>query len=254
GMHGVIFDAVIFKVIIPAIVAVVIAFGAAGVVILCLYIVFGKFKSRTVTRGFRMGQIPASVLLSIAHGTNDAQKTMGVIALSLVAYGSISPLHFYVPWWVIAVSAASLGLGTYIGGWRIIKTMGSKIIKMDPVQGFTAQGVGSLVILISSALGYPLSTTHVMSSSIMGAGAAKRLSAVRWGVAKNIVIAWILTLPCAAVVSAAAYELVRFVGGSLLAVPLLALTGALLIAILLLPKAAKRRIEQNKITSSDAEI
>lgn len=251
GAHGVIFNAVIFKVIVPAIVAVVVAFVAAVIVILGLYIIFGRLKSGKVTRGFRLGQIPASMLLSIAHGTNDAQKTMGVIALSLVAYGSISPANFYVPWWVITASAASLGVGTYIGGWKIIKTMGSKIIKMDTVQGFTAQSVGSLTILISSALGYPLSTTHVMSSSIMGAGAAKRLSAVRWGVAKNIVVAWILTLPCAAVASAAAYELIRLIGGSLPAVPLLALTGALIIAILLLPKAARRRIEQNKIVSSD---
>jgi PiT family inorganic phosphate transporter len=244
GLHGVLFGGVLFKVIIPALAAVMIAFAAAGIVIIVLYKLFGKLKPRTATKGFRFGQIPTSALLAIAHGTNDAQKTMGVIALSLVAYGTISPDHFYVPFWVIIASASSIALGTYVGGWKIIKTMGSKIIKMDPAQGFTAQGVGALVILGSSALGYPLSTTHVMSSSVMGAGAAKRVSAVRWGVAKNIVVAWLLTLPCAAAVSAAAYWILELLGSGAPGVLIIILAAILVAVILLLPKIAARKRRQ----------
>ena len=122
---------------------------------------------------------------------------MGVITLALVANGTISADNFHVPHWVVISSASAIALGTYIGGWRIIKTMGSRIIKMDAAQGFSAQACGAAVILAASHYGYPLSTTHVISGAVMGAGAAKRLSAVRWGVAGNIVVAWVLTLPAA---------------------------------------------------------
>ena len=134
-------------------------------------------------------------MFSLAHGTNDAQKTMGIITLALVAHGNLPADSFDVPTWVIVSSATAIALGTYTGGWRIIRTMGTRIIKMDPAQGFSAQGTGAAVVLAASHLGYPLSTTHVISGGVMGAGAAKRLSAVRWGVAGNIAIAWVLTLP-----------------------------------------------------------
>src|SRR5204863_1309312 len=149
---------------------------------------------------------------SLAHGTNDAQKTMGIITLALVAHGSLPANEFHVPTWVIVSSATAIALGTYTGGWRIIKTMGSRIIKMDPAQGFSAQGAGAAVVLAATHFGFPLSTTHVISGGVMGAGAAKRFSAVRWGVAGNIALAWLLTLPCSAVIGGLAYALTALVG------------------------------------------
>jgi PiT family inorganic phosphate transporter len=137
---------------------------------------------------------------------------MGVITLALVAHGSISAQHVSVPAWVVVLSATAIALGTYAGGWRIIRTVGNRIIKMDSAQAFSAQASGAAVILVSSHLGYPLSTTHVISGGVMGAGAAKRLSAVRWGVAGTIVAAWVITLPIAALFGAGAYELARAFG------------------------------------------
>ena len=155
-------------------------------------------------------------MFSLAHGTNDAQKTMGIITLALVAHGNLPADSFDVPTWVIVSSATAIALGTYTGGWRIIRTMGSRIIKMDPAQGFSAQGAGAAVVLAASHLGYPLSTTHVISGGVMGAGAAKRLSAVRWGVAGNIAVAWVLTLPAAALIGALAYGISSVFGSGAL--------------------------------------
>ena len=140
---------------------------------------------------------------------------MGVITLALVAEGSISSTNVHVPTWVIFASATAMGLGTYAGGWRIIKTTGMRIIKMDPSQGFAAQSAGAAAILAVSHYGFPISTTHVINGGVMGAGAAKRLSAVRWGVAGNIVIAWMLTLPAAAAAAAAAWGLTHVLGGGM---------------------------------------
>ena len=159
-----------------------------------------------------MGQILSGSMLALAHGTNDAQKTMGVITLALVAHGSISPHHVHVPLWVVATAAGSIALGTYAGGWWIIRTLGTRIIKMDSAQGFASQGAGAAVILASSHFGYPLSSTHVISGGVMGAGAARRLSAVRWGVAGNIAVAWVLTLPAAGVFGAVIYWLASIPG------------------------------------------
>ena len=159
-----------------------------------------------MNRGFRLGQVISGGLLALAHGTNDAQKTMGVITLALIANGSLISESSSVP-----ILGGDLRRerrfrsGTYIGGWRIIRTMGTRIIKMDAAQGFSAQGAGAAVILASSHYGFPLSTTQVISGGIMGAGAGKRVSAVRWGVAGNIVVAWLLTLPAAAAIGAATY-------------------------------------------------
>ena len=126
-------------------------------------------------------------MLALAHGTNDAQKTMGVITLALIANGNLPATDFEVPTWVVVSAASAIALGTYTGGWRIIRTMGTRIIKMDTAQGFSAQGAGAAVILASSHFGFPLSTTQVIAGGVMGSGAGKRLSAVRWGVAGNIV-------------------------------------------------------------------
>jgi PiT family inorganic phosphate transporter len=212
GADAVIGEGVLGKVLVPALIAPLLAFAVAGIAILVAYRIVGALHPGPVGRGFRLGQLASGGLLALSHGTNDAQKTMGVITLALVAHGSIAPDDFHVPDWVVISSATAIALGTYTGGWRIIKTMSSRIIKMDPAQGFSAQGAGAAVILASSHFGYPLSTTHVINGGIMGAGAAKRLSAVRWGIAGNIAIAWVLTLPAAALIGAVVWGVTRIFG------------------------------------------
>jgi inorganic phosphate transporter, PiT family len=205
GSGGVKGSGVIDKVVIPALVAPAAAFLAAGLAIALIYLTLGGRRPGPVTRAFRLGQLISNSALALAHGTNDAQKTMGVITLALVAHGTLSPAHADVPAWVVVCSATAIALGTYAGGWRIIRTVGSRIIRMDSAQGFAAQASGAAVILVSSHLGYPLSSTHVISGGVVGAGAATRLSAVRWGVAWTIVAAWVLTLPGAGLLGAGAY-------------------------------------------------
>jgi inorganic phosphate transporter, PiT family len=200
------------EVIVPALVAPVLAFAVAGLSIFSIYRIVARLLPGSVNRGFRLGQLVSGGLLALSHGTNDAQKTMGVITLALIANGSIAADDFHVPVWVVISSAAAIALGTYAGGWRIIRTLGTRIIKMDPAQGFAAESAGATVILASSHFGYPLSTTHTISGGVLGAGAAKRLSAVRWGVAGNIVAAWILTLPAAGAIGALCYGIARIFG------------------------------------------
>jgi PiT family inorganic phosphate transporter len=209
-------SAILDKVVFPALLAPITAFVAAGVAIIVIYALFGRRRPGSVTRGFRIGQIGSSSLLALAHGTNDAQKTMGVITLALVAHGDLGSHHPGVPTWVVICAAAAIALGTYAGGWRIIRTVGMRIIRMDAAQGFAAQAAGAVVILLSSHLGYPLSSTHVISGGVMGAGAAKRLSAVRWGVAGTIAAAWVVTLPAAGLFGAGAYALASSFGTGVL--------------------------------------
>jgi len=212
GPDAVLGEGIVEKVLIPAVVAPVVAFAAAGIAIVIAYRVVGRVRPGPVNRGYRLGQLVSSAMFSLAHGTNDAQKTMGIITLALIANGNLPAEGFDVPTWVVVSSASAIALGTYVGGWRIIRTMGSRIIKMDAAQGFSAQGAGAAVVLTASHLGYPLSTTHVISGGVMGAGAARRLSAVRWGVAGNIVLAWALTLPCAGAIGAIAFGATRVFG------------------------------------------
>jgi inorganic phosphate transporter, PiT family len=211
GPDAVQFSGLLDKVIIPALVAPVLALVVAGLAILIAYRIVGRQRPGPVTRGFRLGQWVTGSLFSLSHGTNDAQKTMGIMFLALVANGNLKATDD-IPTWVIVSAATAIAAGTYVGGWRIIRTMGMRIIKMDPPQGFAAQGAGAAVILSASHVGFPLSTTQVMSGAIMGAGAAKRLSAVRWGVAGNIVVAWVLTLPAAAAVGALTFGVVHLFG------------------------------------------
>ncbi len=238
GTSGVKFEGLVSKVVIPAVISPVAAFVVAGLGIVVIYSLFGRRRPGSVTRGFRLGQIVSNSALAIAHGTNDAQKTMGVITLALVAHGSISAQHVAVPAWVVVASATAISLGTYAGGWRIIRTVGNRIIKMDSPQAFSAQASGAIVILVSSRLGYPLSSTHVISGGVMGAGAAKRLSAVRWGVAGTIVAAWVITLPIAALFGAGAYGLAAAFGSGALGPLLITLVAAGALATTL---AARRR-------------
>jgi len=213
GAGAVLVDGLLGKVVVPALVAPVLAFVVAGIAITVAYRIVGHLRPGPTASGFRVGQLASGGVLALAHGTNDAQKTMGVITLALIAHGSLPGSGDpHVPFWVVISAATAIALGTYTGGWRIIKTMGSRIHKMDSAQGFAAQGAGAAVILAASHSGYPLSTTHVISGGVMGAGAAKRLSAVRWGVAGNIVVAWVLTLPAAALIGAAIFGLTYLFG------------------------------------------
>jgi PiT family inorganic phosphate transporter len=205
-------DGIVGKVMLPALVAPTLAFVVAGASIVLLYKIVGGLRPGPVTGGFRGGQVISGGLLALAHGTNDAQKTMGVIALALVAYGSLPAGDPTPPTWVVVSAATAIALGTYVGGWRIIRTMGSRIHKMDSAQGFAAQGAGAAVILASTHGGFPLSTTHTISGAVIGSGAAKRLSAVRWGVAGNIVVAWVITLPASAAIGGLTYAVTRLFG------------------------------------------
>jgi PiT family inorganic phosphate transporter len=214
GADAILSDGIIGKVLVPAVIAPVLAFVVGGIGIVVAYRVVGRQRPGPVTRGFRAGQVLSGGLLALAHGTNDAQKTMGVITLALVVNGNLSPEGFEVPTWVVVSAASAIALGTYFGGWRIIKTMGTRIIKMDSAQGFSAQGAGAAVILASSHFGFPLSTTQVIAGGVMGAGAGKRLSAVRWGVAGNIVTAWLMTLPAAAAIGAVTYLVTELFPGA----------------------------------------
>jgi PiT family inorganic phosphate transporter len=242
-------DGLLEKVVVPAVIAPVLAFAAAGLAILVAYRIVGRLRPGPVNRGFRAGQLASGGLLALAHGTNDAQKTMGIITLALIAHGDISadPAHFHVPDWAVISAASAIALGTYTGGWRIIRTLGTRIIKMDPAQGFSAQGAGAAVILASSHFGYPLSTTHTISGAVMGAGAARRFSAVRWGVAGNIAAAWVMTLPAAGAIGAAVYGVTRIFGTGAL--------GPVVVAISILAVAAvflARRIQRDSVLTVEA--
>jgi PiT family inorganic phosphate transporter len=162
---------------------------------------------------FRRGQLVSSSFLAFTHGTNDAQKTMGIIALALVASGHLSADFDRPPTWVVVTAAAAIAAGTYAGGWRIIRTLGQRIAKLEPPQGFAAEASTSIVLFLTAHFGFPVSTTHTISGSVLGAGATRRFSAVRWGVAGNIAVAWIMTIPCAALVGAAMQGVTRVPGG-----------------------------------------
>jgi PiT family inorganic phosphate transporter len=203
GLSGVQWHGLAHNVAIPAVAAPLIAFLGAFLLLLLIYWIFVWMSPGVANRTFRLGQLGSGTWVAFTHGANDAQKTMGVIALALFESGHIS--HFYIPTWVIVSAALAIAAGTYVGGWRIMRTLGQRVIKMEPESGFAAQITAGVTIYAATRLGYPLSTTHVISGSVMGAGATKRLSAVRWGVAGNIVFAWILTIPAAGLVAAALY-------------------------------------------------
>ena len=196
---------VIFMVVSP-----LIGMGVAYLITSATMHALKKRKARVVNWYFRKLQLVSSFFYSVMHGTSDAQKVMGIITIVLVFDGTLT--SFEVPLWVVIGCHAAISLGTFFGGWRIVKTMASKITKLHPYQGFCAETGGGLVLLMNAAFGIPVSTTHVISSSIMGVGATKRLSAVRWGVARNVVWAWILTIPMAGLLSYAAFSAMRIAG------------------------------------------
>ncbi|MFB9925185.1 anion permease [Amycolatopsis halotolerans] len=200
GADSVHFAKIVDKVLVPAAASPIIAGVAAAAV---TFLVYRFLVRKRGGRGFRVGQIVSASLVSLAHGTNDAQKTMGVITLTLVAAGSL-PAGSAPPVWVIISAASALALGTYLGGWRITHTLGKGLTDIEGPQGFSAQTSSAVVILLSSHLGFPLSTTHVCSGGIVGSGVGRREAPVRWRMAGRMVIAWLFTLPAAAIVGAAA--------------------------------------------------
>jgi inorganic phosphate transporter, PiT family len=203
GVGGVEWHSVLHSVIIPGLIAPPIAFGAAFLLLLGLFWIFKWASPGPANRGFRLGQLASGTFVAFTHGANDAQKTMGVIALALFSYGSID--HFYIPDWVKVSAGLAIAAGTYIGGWRIMRTLGQRLYKMEPPAGFASQSCAGATIYLATHLGYPLSTTHVISGAVLGSGATTSISAVRWGIAGNIVTAWVLTIPGAALVAALLY-------------------------------------------------
>jgi phosphate/sulfate permease len=197
---------VVDKVVIPMVLSPLVGFGLAYLAMVGVLWAFRRANPGRANRNFRHAQIGSAALMAFGHGTQDAQKTMGVITLALVTSGHLS--SFSVPLWVVIASAAAISAGTYAGGWRIMRTMGRRIIHLTPADGVTAQTVASSVMLGTAYVyAVPVSTTHVITSSVMGVGATRRLSAVRWGVARSIGAAWILTIPAAALVAALVYAL-----------------------------------------------
>jgi PiT family inorganic phosphate transporter len=203
GVGAIDFDAVLNKIVLPAVLAPVVAALIAVTATYLAYRVTARAGPDVTDRGAKAGQRVSASMVALAHGTNDAQKTMGVITLTLITAGMLAP-GSAPPFWVVLAAGLAIGLGTYMGGWRIIRTLGRRVSDIQAIQGFSAETTSTAVILASSHLGLPLSTTQVCTGSIFGAGAGRRLASVHWGVAGRIVLAWSFTLPSAAVVGAAA--------------------------------------------------
>jgi inorganic phosphate transporter, PiT family len=207
-------EGVLSEVVIPALLAPLAA-GAIGLLATFLaYQLRRRLDQSRADRGYKLGQLGSASLVSLAHGTNDAQKTMGVIVLALVIHGSIDADNVTVPLWVKLAAATAIAVGTYMGGWRIIRTLGHKLTgDIEPPQGFSAESSAGAVILASSYYGFPLSTTHVTSGAVIGSGLGKRLAEVRWSLAARMISAWLITLPAAGLVAAGAFELSDAIGG-----------------------------------------
>lgn len=201
GFSGVQWGGVLSKIVIPAVMSPLVAALVSTVGTWLVYRIASPVSDERKTRGFRWGQVGTASLMSLAHGTNDAQKTMGVIFLALVASGSVND-NDAIPFWVKASCAIAIALGTYLGGWRIIRTLGKGIVEVDTPQGVAADGASAAIILTSSHFGMALSTTHVATGSILGTGLGRKGAEVRWGVAGRMVVAWVITLPAAAAIGA----------------------------------------------------
>ncbi|GAA2300234.1 inorganic phosphate transporter [Streptomyces violaceusniger] len=250
GSHGVHFDKVVEKVLIPAVASPLVAGVVALLATYLAYRLTDRARKKSVTKGFRAGQIASASLVSLAHGTNDAQKTMGVITLTLISTGALGH-DAGPPLWLIASAGLAIGLGTYLGGWRIIRTMGKGLTEIQSPQGFAAETASTSVILTSAHLGFALSTTQVASGSILGAGLGRRLAEVRWGVAGRMVIAWMVTLPAAALVGGVSASVVT--NGGNVGAAVVALVGAALAAGIVLlsrrnPVDAKNVNDTHEVT------
>jgi PiT family inorganic phosphate transporter len=223
GSDVVKWNGIVEKVLIPSLAAPVLGLLGAAVVMLVILWIVRRRSPGPVNRVFRRLQVVSAGFVAFTHGTNDAQKTMGIMTLALIASGHLGP-DADPPLWVIASAAAAMALGTYAGGWRIIRTLGQRVAKLDPPQGFAAETSTATTLWLTAHYGFPISTTHTITGSVLGAGATRRFSAVRWGVAGNIVVAWVLTLPAAALIGAGMEVLTRLPGGAAL---VFALTAAI---------------------------
>ena len=210
GIHQVHGQVLIQKVLLPFFASPIVGFLGGIFLMIIIMKLFARMKLSTTNSFFRRFQVVSSAFMAFSHGSNDAQKTMGIVTLALISAGKIHATPFVVPVWVIALSAIAMALGTAGGGWRIIKTMGSGIVKLTPVHGFAAETAAATVIEVASRFGFPLSTTHVIGSSILGVGAGKRIRSVRWSLVSTIVRAWIFTIPVAALFSWTSYKLLFF--------------------------------------------
>lgn len=207
GVSAIKVQGVIDKVVVPLVLSPVVGILIGFLAMVVILNVFQRANPRRMNERFRRLQVVSAAFMAFSHGSNDAQKTMGIMTLALIAAGILPP-DAPIPLWVIVLAATAISLGTAAGGWRIIKTMGQKVVKLDPVHGFAAETTAASIIFTASHFGMPVSTTHVISSAIIGVGSSDRLSAVRWGVAGNIVVAWILTIPASALAAAVAYVLI----------------------------------------------
>ncbi len=212
GLGGVKWSGVLSSIILPAVFAPLVAGLVAAVGTWAVFAITDRVATQSRERGFRWGQIGSASLVSLAHGTNDAQKTMGVITLALIAYGSWTDTTA-IPWWVKIACALAIATGTYVGGWRVIRTLGKGLVEISSPQGMAAEAASAAIILSSSHLGMALSTTHVATGSILGSGVGKRGAEVRWRVAGRMVVAWVTTLPAAALVGALCWFAADAVGG-----------------------------------------
>ncbi len=210
GTGAVKWDGLVSKVLVPLITSPVLGFVIAFLLMICLYWIFRRADRRPLSRRFRRLQVLSAGYMAFSHGSNDAQKTMGIITLALFSAGVIPTND--VPAWVIVVSASAISLGTAVGGWRIMATMGHRVVDLEPIHGFAAETTAASVLLATAHLGMPVSTTHVISSAIMGVGSSKGPRGVRWGVARSILIAWIVTIPATMIVGAAAWLALHLVG------------------------------------------
>lgn len=203
-------EGIVAKVGIPMIASPLIGFLVAFSLMLTMYWIFRNARRRPLGRLFRRLQVVSAGFMAFSHGSNDAQKTMGIITLALFAGGVIPDVT--VPVWVIVVAATALSLGTAVGGWRIMKTMGHRVADLEPVHGFAAETTAATILFTTAHLGIPVSTTHVISSAIMGVGSSRGPRGVRWGVARNILVAWVVTIPASATVAAITWTILHFLG------------------------------------------
>jgi len=214
GGHAVKWHGLVSKVVLPAVLSPIIAALVAATGTWLLYRISRSLTEAARGHGFRIGQIGSACMVSLAHGTNDAQKTMGVITLALIANKTVAS-GSNAPFWVILSCALAISAGTYLGGWRVIRTLGKGLVEIEAPQGMAAESASAAVILLSSSFGYSLSTTHVATGSIIGTGLGKRGAEVRWSVAGRMATAWVFTLPSAALVGAGAYGLADVIGGTI---------------------------------------
>ena len=239
GLDVINWDGIWEKVVKPGVLSPIVGFAAAFLLMLATIWVIRRRSPARMNRVFRRGQIFSGSFVAFTHGTNDAQKTMGIIALALIVSGHLNEDFSRPPTWVILSSATAMALGTYAGGWRIIRTMGTRIAKIDPPQGFAAQSACAAILWTTAHYGFPVSTTQTITGCVMGSGATRGFNAVRWGIAGNIAVAWVLTLPAAGLVGAAMEEVTKLPAGDLI---VFLLAGAIAASAFLARRYETRRL------------